>query len=401
MRRVLTVALVLCVALPALGLSIEPDLGAPEVQLFIDSYLTKDREWVERSFQRLSFYRSIVIRALRERGLPEELVVLPVLESGYRGDARSTSGAKGYWQFMLQTARRFGLGVSRWVDERGDIEKSSKAAARYLSYLYSIFKDWNLVLAAYNSGEGNILRIMKTTGIKDYWLMCRLGLLSRQAREFVPRFMALLWIYRHREELGLKVDGNVRLAKVHLPGGVSLLHVARASGMDYNLIRELNPFLRRGITPPWGARIYVPEQLVAKVRSGIVRLALAEKARRARIRLVKGYWKGYVVKRGDTLWDISRRTGIPVELIRMVNGLWNNVIRPGDVLLVPTKSLMRRIVKVDYERGVLVYRVGRGDTIWKISRLFGVSARRIKGSHRLKPGDRLRIVLAGYTHENG
>ncbi len=386
---------------------IEVELGAPEVRFFVERYLSRDRAWVEASFRRLSYYRDAVVATLRRHGLPEELVVLPILESGYRADARSISGAYGFWQFMRFTARRFGLRVNYWIDERAHIERATEAAASYLEYLYSRFGDWALALAAYNAGEGYVRDVMEATGIDDYWLLCRLGLLDRQVREFVPRFMALLWIYENRSSLGLEIPAGEGLAKVWVPGGIHLESLARRAGIDPALFRELNAFVRRGVTPPSGVRLFVPKRKVAAVVRAYRWMVASMKAKERGIGRLAGYWMGYVVRRGDSLWTISKRFGVSVSLIRLVNGVRGNLIRAGDVLLIPTKRLKAKIVALDERRGILLYRVDRGDTLWKVAKIFGVTYRDLVKENgpavkrRLVPGQFLKVSLLGVGDENG
>ncbi len=381
--------------------SLEPDLSVPEVKYFVDYYLSHDRAWVERSFKRMCYYKDIVSKILRRHGLPEELVVLPVLESGYRGDAKSISGAFGYWQFMWVTARRYGLGVSRWVDERADIEKATRAAAKYLSFLYSRFRDWNLVLAAYNAGEGYVEGIIKRTGLKDYWLLCRVGVLDRQVREFVPRFMALLWIYKHRRDLGFGVESCGKLVKINLPAGVDVREFARWLSMDQNLLISLNPFLRRKRIPPWGSHVYLPQRYANRAKLAVRWMVAAKRARALGIEKLKGYWFGYVVRPGDSLWRLSRLFGIDMSVIKVVNRLKGNRLRVGQVLLIPTRRLVASIVSAEPSKGKLLYRVKRGDTIWKLTKVFGVDQRSIvvpEGGFR--PGQCV-VIKVGSVGERG
>ncbi|WP_068549497.1 lytic transglycosylase domain-containing protein [Thermosulfidibacter takaii] len=373
------------------------DISVPEVRHFIQYYLGEDRPWVERAFERFCYYRSLVLKILSKYNIPEEIAVLPVLESGYSGFARSCSGAKGYWQFMRVTARRYGLGLSRWVDERGDIEKSTEAAAKYISYLYSLFKDWYFVLAAYNAGEGYVLKVIESTGIKDYWVLCRLGLLNKQVREFVPRFLALLWIYQNRETLGLEADHCSGLERVMLPSGVDLASLGTWMGLDVNLLKEFNAFLRKGKTPPWGAWVYVPKGYASKARLAVKWMMAAKHARELGIKRLKGFWIGYVVKPGDTLWSLSRSFGVDASVIKLVNRLKCSGLRAGSVILIPTKRLVASIVEVSPHTGKLVYRVKKGDTVWNIARIFGVKRSDILVSGNvLKPGQKVVIKLGGF-----
>ncbi len=378
---------------------LKPDLSKPEVRYFVEYYLRVDRGWVKSAFRRMAYYKGIVLKVLKKHNLPEELVVLPVLESGYRGDARSKSGAFGYWQFMRFTAQKYGLKTGYWIDERADIERSTEAAARYISRLYADLGNWELVLASYNGGDGYIKRLVEKTGLDDYWMLLRSGMLSRQVREFVPRFLALLWIYQHRKSLGFADPKVEPLDKTYVSGKIDLKAVAAWIGMDYRELTQFNAFLRRGMVPPWGSHIYVPKRYKKKVNVAYMWSVAAKRAKELGIRRLRGYWYAYVVRKGDSLWKISRKFGVDVKLLMLVNRIYDDMIRPGDVLLVPTKRLVKRIVDFDSEKGWLSYRVKKGDTIWRISKIFGakysklikINGRSVKRG--LKPGEIVKVAL--------
>ncbi len=399
--RFLAFALALLVA--RAGAALDVPVDHPEVRFFVGKYLTEHRKWLEASLERYSYYATVVESVLTRYGLPKELSVLPILESGYNGNAVSRTRAVGYWQFMSFTARRYGLDINRWVDERRDIEKSTRAAARYLKDLYSMFGDWDLALVAYNAGEGYIRDLLAASGIDDFWTLARCGLLPRQAREFVPRFYALLWIVKNADRIGLGPIEKKPLEKVFIRGGVDLRLLARYSGVSYSLLRQFNPFLRRGKVPPWGAYLYVPARYAASLRRG-QRLLVASLRGGVVAGVKKGYWYRYVVKRGDTLWSISRSFGVSVSLLKVVNRLRGCFIRPGDVLLIPTLKLAERIVECRPRERAIVYRVRRGDTLWRLSRIFGAdpqSIMRVNGVSRLRPGQKIKIVLRSGGNERG
>src|SRR6185295_524807 len=176
---------------------IEPQYNA-DVYKWIEFFTGNGRSVFERWLKRSGQYMGLFRAVLKKEGLPEDLVHLVFVESGFNVQARSVSAAVGPWQFLRSTGRLFGLTVNQWVDERKDPEKSTVAAARYLKHLYAIFGDWPLALASYNCGEGKILRAIKEQGTTNYWDLR----LPRQTEEYVPKFMAVLAISREPQKYG-------------------------------------------------------------------------------------------------------------------------------------------------------------------------------------------------------
>ncbi len=367
----------------------------PAVNRFVRYYLHKDRRWFVQALERYYMYKPIVEKELKRENCPVELALLPIIESGYDGDALSKSRAAGYWQFMRETARIYGLKINRYIDERRDIEKSSRAAARYLKRLYHIFGDWELALAAYNGGEGYILRLMKKTGARTFWQLLSTGKLRKETAEFVPKFYAVLKIIRENK---LKIGQSKNsLKKIWIPGDINLSSISRYSNINLNLLQQLNPHLLKGKTPNGGAVIYVPFWAAPKILASLDYMTAEKKAKRLGIRFYRGYWKGYTVRKGDTLWRIAKRFNVPLSLIKTVNLIKDNNIKPGEVLLIPSNRLKSRIVLAKPEERAIIYSVGPGDNLWRVSRVFGVRIGRLmkinRTSYTLKPGQKLKIVL--------
>ncbi|RMG17147.1 MAG: LysM peptidoglycan-binding domain-containing protein, partial [Deltaproteobacteria bacterium] len=275
-------------------------------------------------------------RILASYGLPRDLVFVSMVESGFSTHAFSASAAVGLWQFMKPTAGDFDLRIDAWVDERRDPEKSTHAAARYLSWLYAEFGDWYLAWAAYNCGPGRLRRTIGRTGIHDYWALCRGGHLPAETCGYVPKILAAALITRHRKAFGFPASapGSVGAqsppeATVEVPGGVDLREIARRLGVAAQSLKAANPELRRWFTPP-GKKPYplkVPAHLAEK---------LAEVAKTLRPRTPHRRFRRYTVRHGDTLWGISRRMGTTVDALLRANGLSDpGRLRPGLDLIVP------------------------------------------------------------------
>lgn len=232
----------------------ETTAGGPagEVERFAQS-LAGDTAAAHRALARYAVYRPLILETLGKYGLPLDLAFVPWVESGWRNEARSDAGAVGMWQFMAETARDYDLEVSAYVDERRDPIRATEAAARYLSDLFRATHDWHAALASYNAGLG---RAGHTSGA--FWR--RRGSLPAETRKYVPRVLAAAQVGRRPSAWGLRapVRDPLRFREVTVDGGTALDELARMVGADPGAVRDLNPHLIRGVTPPgrrWPVRV--------------------------------------------------------------------------------------------------------------------------------------------------
>src|SRR5687767_14854203 len=218
------------------------------------------KESIQTSLFRSGRYKELIDKTLAEHQLPKGLAYLPVIESAYLPNLTSRVGAHGIWQFMPDTAREYGLRVDWWVDERADPERSTRAAAQYLKDLHRMFDDWALALAAYNCGPGRVRRKLEETGASTFWELLEQSALPKETRGYVPTFFATLLIASdpatYGFELGKPVDFDHK--RVEIRGPVSLAYIAETTGVDEEVLRELNPALRRAVVPPGRAQVRVP-----------------------------------------------------------------------------------------------------------------------------------------------
>ena len=228
-----------------------------EVRKFLYMYLTVGREYVKNSIYRSYMYVDIIEDILEEYPeVPEDIALLPLLESGFSPHAVSRSGAVGLWQFMYPTSRMLGLKVNSWVDERRDIEKSTRAAIRHLKNLYRIYGSWELALSAYNGGAGHVSRTMNRTGIEDFWKLTRSGELRNETSEYVARYAALVLIYKNRELFNIGHDLKPlpemdETENMVLQYPVNIHSFSKISGVPVKTLKKLNPELKRNVTPPY------------------------------------------------------------------------------------------------------------------------------------------------------
>ncbi len=279
--------------------------------------------WLNRSGRYIEMIRNI----FQKYGLPEELAYVAMIESGFNPQAVSRAGAKGLWQFMEQTARRYGLRVDRWVDERLDPEKSTLAAALYLRDLFDQFGSWFLAKAAYNAGELKITEAVLRSGTKDFWSLTRGRILREETKRFVPAVLAAILIGQNPERYGFEIAPEPPLAYdlVTVPPLLGLRRLASRAGISLHELQRLNPELRHGTTPP-GAPYSL--KLPSGSAAGIEMVLADTQAARPPEAV-------HVVKPRETVGGIAKRSGVTVADLVRWNGLSDaSRIFPGDRLRV-------------------------------------------------------------------
>ena len=386
------------------------------VRSFITYFTVKNRHYVKK-MQRLSTrYFPLFERYLRLYGLPDELKYLPIVESGLRPDAVSNAGAVGLWQFIPSTARAYGLELNDYKDDRRDPQKATDAACRYLRDLYGIFHDWELALAAFNSGPGNVRKAIRRSGRRSFWGMYRY--LPRETRSYVPQFVALTYAMRysaHHNLYSRKMEFLPPLVEVSWKGALDLRQLSTHLGLCGEDIASLNPQYLWGVIPDTVSAhsLYVPASFSARyaafsrdtsmyslVQGGVFEQWLAI---RRRLEMLATYGRRrvvYRVRRGDVLGTIAARHRVRVSEIRKWNRLKSNLIRIGQRLAiwVPKSARIRTEPPKSLAKGATrVYRVRKGDNLSHIAQKENVSVRdlkkwnRIKG-HRIYAGQTLRIL---------
>ena len=320
------------------------------VQEFIDRYTGKNRGTISFCLAAGNFYIPLFEEALEAYGLPLELKYLPVIESALNPVARSKAGAVGLWQFMLTTGKRYDLEVNSLIDERQDPLKSTWAAARYLKDLYDIYKDWNLVIAAYNCGPGNVNKaIHRAEGVTDYWKIY--PYLPTETRGYVPAFIAAnyaMYYYCQHQIEPLRTAFPVATDTVMIHKSLHFDQIAELCNIDKEAIRALNPQYKKDLIPgnvkPYALRL-PQEKLLAFIDLGdsvynhrstdlFKRRATVEIDEKAVKAAAKDKPVYVTVRQGDNLGAIARRNHTTVAKIKRLNNLKNNNIRAGKRLRV-------------------------------------------------------------------
>jgi len=302
-----------------------------KVEQFIKYFQTAIREkfvtWLGRSEKYIPFMKNL----LKEHGLPGDLVYLSLIESGFNPYAYSRSKASGLWQFISLTGKRYGLKVNWWVDERRDPEKSTIAAAKYLKDLYEMFACWYLAAAGYNAGEYKIVKAMKLYRTEDFWMLTKHRYLKRETKDYVPQMIAAALIAKDPEKYGftdIEYQEPLRYEKVKVPELTDLSLIAKACETSLEEIKDLNPEIRRGVTPPNETEYEI------KIPFGKKELFL--KNFEALQPLEKFEFKTHLVKKGETLPRIAKSYWVDLEPMIEINHLnKTSPISKGMTLLIP------------------------------------------------------------------
>lgn len=381
----------------------------------IHLYTKRKSKVLKRAIVRSSKYLGTMKEIFREYRLPENLVYLSIVESNLNPKARSRANALGIWQFMSYTGRAFNLNQSWWHEDRYDPIKSTHAAARYLTSLHRQFNgDWELALAAYNSGGGRVRKAQRKARRQKkspiYWNLD----LPRETRGYVPAFYAVANLFSDLNKYGFDEVQPYEKAQLtrplSVPGGISLTELAGILKIKYLDFKNFNPGLIKGMTPATltAYNINIPSNTIIESHQ----LKKIESLKKFR----QKFWKHHKVKKGDSLWAISRKYGIPISKIKAFNQFRRkNLLRIGQKIMLPVPSewknsrvaktrtsfFKKAKAKLDKIPGVTyIHKVEKGDTLWNISQRFKVSIRSLKSWNRgnlrtriLKIGTKLLIKI--------
>lgn len=381
----------------------------PSLESVIKGYLKHRRNSMERLMGLSHFYFPMFEQEFDNYNIPLEMKYLSIVESALKPRARSRVGATGLWQFMFATGKEYKLDVSSYVDERSDPIKSTTAAAQYLSRLFEIFGDWDLALAAYNSGPGNVNKaIRRSGGYKNYWNIRQN--LPRETAGYVPAFLATMYVFEFAEEHGFKPERpafqHIQTDTIHVKEIISLDQVAETTGVNIEELQFLNPSYKLDIIPKVQGKTYVlrlPREAVGVFTANedkIYAFAKAEFNKREKPlpQLFNSDSKiRYRVRSGDYLGKIARKYGVRVSQIKRWNGLRSNNLKIGQRLTIyprnpNTSSKPKAIKKQVSTTGKKTYKVKSGDSLWSIAQKFsGVSVQNIRdwndiSGNKLKTG---------------
>jgi membrane-bound lytic murein transglycosylase D len=377
----------------------------------IQLYQGRLRDWFTAALERGGRYLPRIREVFRAEGIPQDLAYVALVESAFKTSAFSRAKARGVWQFISATGKRYGLQQDWWVDERSNPDKATHAAAKYLKELYEMFGDWNLALAGYNAGEGKVLHGINRYGTSDYWRLRNTRAFRRETKNYVPMIHAAIVVAKAPEKYGFTVspESPAEFEVVPIKYAVDLRTVAECADTTLDIVQQLNPELRRLATP--ADRSF---DLNVPAGKGQALLACLDKIpadQRVRFRT-------HVVARGQTLASISRRYGVRMADIAQANGIsLKKRLSRGTELIIPIETThaapvrraavgagtvvhARAEVPAPVHQTRVSYRVKRGDTLVSIASQYGTTVRELRNWNRLHgsqivAGARLTI----YTHE--
>ena len=389
----------------------------PSLESVIKGYLKNRQQSIETLINRSQYYFPMFEAVLDTHNLPLELKYLAVVESALKPRAKSRVGATGLWQFMFATGKQYGLEVSSYVDERCDPLRSTNAAAKYLASLYKTFGDWDLALAAYNSGPGNVTKaIRRSGGYQNYWNIR--PFLPRETAGYLPAFLATLYLFEFADAHGFQVKKNqlpiMPTDSIHVKQMITLDQVAEFTDTKIEILQYLNPSYKLDIIPVLKNKTYTLRLPLSKVADFVQNetqiYATAKAELEAREKPLPQFFKidskiRYSVKSGDYLGKIARRFRVRVSQIKQWNGLRTNDLKVGQRLVIYSRNPTAFTVdtpKTSAKRTLnrtnkTTYVVKPGDSLWSISnKLTGVSLQNLKDwndiwDNQLKPGMRLII----------
>lgn len=385
----------------------------PSLESVIKGYLKNRKQSLERLLALSGYYFPMFERELDNYDIPLEVKYLAIVESALKPRAKSRVGATGLWQFMFATGKQFGLDVSSYVDERSDPIKSTEAASKYLASLYKIFGDWDLALAAYNSGPGNVTKaIRRSGGYTNYWNIR--PYLPRETAGYLPAFLATMYIFEYAEEHGFHPQKTeftyIETDTIHVKQMITLDQVSELTGIKMEELQFLNPSYKLDIIPFIEGKNYtlrLPREYIGGFVNNEEKIyAFVKSEFDKREKPLPQFLKTesqirYKVRSGDYLGKIARRYGVRVSQLKRWNGLRNNNLRIGQRLTIyPTKPVLplsKAVAKTSSTKPVnngntKIYKVKTGDSLWSIAQIFsGVSIQNIKdwndiSGTKLKPG---------------
>lgn len=376
-----------------------PMTMTPRVQHYVNYFTGPGRNVMQKWIDRSNLYMYIVRDIFHQEDVPQDLVVLSFTESGFNPHAKSHAGAVGMWQFMKGTGKMYKLDVNEWVDERQDFEKASRAAARHLSDLYDRFDDWYLALAAYNAGSGRISSATKKHKTTDFFTIATSRTLKLETRDYVPKYLAQLIIYKNMIEYGFTPPDELPLLydTVEITKPVNIIVLANHLGCSVSDLKMLNPELKTPMTPPVAKySIRVP----AGDKDKTVALLGDSKTDLARYHI-------YKAKSGETIARIAKQFGVTSAAVKKVNSYSYDMVYTSKVLFIPKSSdLTMTDTAFSKEIGKLApkyYVVRKGDNMTSISKKHNIPLKvlvqmnpNIKPS-RIYPGQVLVISRGGLT----
>ncbi|RIW13685.1 LysM peptidoglycan-binding domain-containing protein [Algoriphagus lacus] len=385
---------------------------------FIQYFTVRNRDYTKMVLARKEKYFHLFEKTLEKHEIPTEIEYLSIVESGLDPQIKSRVGAMGLWQFMPATGKMYGMHVNSDVDDRMDPELSTEAAAKYLKSLYRMFGDWEVAMAAYNCGPGNVRKaIRRSGGKKTFWGIY--DYLPKETRSYVPQFQAFLYVLNHLEEHNFNLEEPtypIEYEKIRFDRAFRLDRLAELTALCLDDLEELNPSIKNKTIPeanrnmevkvPKSKALFLKENLawigdslgsqpsILLASNSIPTVVPVEKA----VVTTNPERISYRVKSGDVLGSIASRHGVSVTQVKEWNNLNSNLIKAGQTLYIYTGKapITTNLAENSSNSGQKTYTVRPGDSLWIISQKHSLSVEQIKrlnnlNSNSIKPGQKLII----------
>ncbi len=309
---------------------------------WIEYFQGQGRPHMERYLSRLPRYAPVMKDILHKNGLPEDLIYIALIESGFSSAASSSASAVGYWQFIKGTGKRYNLQIDSYVDERRDFVRSTQAAADYFKGLYNLFGAWYLAIASYNVGENRVKNVVMKYHTRDFWQLARENKLPEETVNYVPKFLAARLIAKEPEKYGfsdLEYMAPLDFVTVDFPNSIDLRKLAKELNVDYDDIRDLNPSYKRGVAFTKGN-----DKLTLRVPKGMETAALAAgtnaQAENRRVYVATEDWSYYRVRNGDNWSTIAHKFGTTQGALRQLNRMGKHTqLVAGRRIRVPSETV--------------------------------------------------------------
>lgn len=365
-----------------------------EVEKWISYFQGRGRGYFERYLERSTRYVPLMKKILKEQGVPEDLIYIAMIESGFSGKIKSRARAVGFWQFMHGTGKHYGLRVNSLMDERYDPVRSTEAAANYFKGLYNLFGNWFLAIASYNVGENRIKTLVMKNYTRDFWDLARRKQLPAETTQYIPKFIAASLISREPDKYGftgLDYDQPLVFETVTSKDPVDLRLLAKALRIEYKDLKDLNPALKTQYAPIVGdlATIRVPQGMGDAAKIAVGEAAVKNKRLVASVEPpTKAGFLHYKVRKGETLEKIAKRFDVSVDEILKVNRLRRSRIKAGTTLKIPSSAYNifkdgKSVTGTGRHPESILYVVKRGDTLSRIAKRHKVSLSTLAKENKL------------------
>lgn len=368
------------------------------VENHLEYFKTRGRDVFQRWLDRSARYIPAMKDIFREKNLPEDLVYVAMIESGFNPYAVSWAKAVGPWQFMPATGKLYGLKIDWWIDERKDPIKSTMAAAEHLKDLHNLFGSWPLALASYNAGAGKVQRAVLRTRSDDFWDLKASRYIRKETKNYVPKYMAATIIAKNPEAYGFSINSidPFKFDEVRVDQSTDLRLIARCANCTYEEIKELNPEIKRWVTPPQYANY------VLRIPIGRRDTFLANYATIPAEQKIK--WERHLVQKGETLAVLSRKYNTTPEALRDINRIKKDRVIPGKHILIPldlnsrTQDLSYLAINQGGKLQDILYRVRRGETLGVIARNHNVTVSDIREWNKglgksVRAGQKIKLIV--------